>query len=434
MEKGFLNSGKKNDVVRKDDSLLHDLASKIKKIDGKLLGKDGKPLKAYRRDQVSSLTTTDVQSDVSEAGTNAATPVLHNPKGEPLKSILKNNNKVTFMEECNKEGSFAFAAVGVVKGLNGMADVQGISDKSSTNGVCNSKAKKVNLYSLVHENVIPGANITLHKESVDEIVNKFTDTLYGHFIGCKHAFPIVDRYICVLIRGGGALMRALIEVDAEKALADSIVVAVPINGEKGHSLETISIEYEWKPPRCSIRITKPKTTLVYKDVTKPSPPKEKSSEESHVNDTEKPTTSKLIHDELDLMELKNSFDKLKEEGTTLELVEASVHEKSNNVSTHSNNDNDKKHGKEVTKEAEASFSKPKLSFGPLDLSNFSDSDEDEVFASQEEHDAYLASIGGGHQMEQEDFDLYDDDYADQIQDLPGQIQAFRDFQLHSGMM
>ncbi|GJS05620.1 hypothetical protein Tco_0322128 [Tanacetum coccineum] len=133
------------------------------------------------------------------------------------------------------------------------------------------------------------------------------------------------------------------------------------------------------------------------------------------------------------MELKNSFNKLKEEGTALELVEAADQEKSNNVSTHSNNDNDKKHGKEVTKEAEPSSSKPKLSFGLLDLSNFSDSDEDEdeVFASQEEHHAYLASIGGGHQMEQEDFDLYDDDYADQIRDLPGQIKAFHDFQLHS---
>nr|GEZ18519.1 zinc knuckle CX2CX4HX4C [Tanacetum cinerariifolium] len=225
MEKGFLNSGMKNDVVRKDDSLLHDLASKIKKIDGKLLGKDGKPLKAYRRDLVSSLTTTD-----------------------------------------------------------------GISYKLSTDGVSNSKAKHVKLYSLVHENVIPVANITLLNESVDEITNKFANTLYGHFIGCKHAFPILNRYVkntwaryglertmfhhgffffqfssktgrpimldahtaymCVNSWGWCSYALALIEVDAKKALADSIVVAVPIIGEKGHSLETISIEYEWKPPRC----------------------------------------------------------------------------------------------------------------------------------------------------------------------------------------
>nr|GEZ25329.1 hypothetical protein [Tanacetum cinerariifolium] len=299
----------------------------LNSIHGKLLGKDGKPLKAYRRDHASSLTTTNVQSDMSEAVTNAATSILHNLKGELLKSILKNHNKVTFMEECNKEGSFAFAAAEVVKGLNGMADVQGISYKSFADGVSNSNAKKVNLYSLIHENAIPGANITLPKESVDEIANKFANTLYGHFIGwlCSYA-------------------RALIEVDAEKALADSIVVAVPIKGENGHSLQTISIEYEWKPPRyskCKIFdyldvdcLRKPKAISVQNHeeaVTKPSPLKEKSFEKSHVNDTEKPTTSKLIHDELDLMELKNSFDKLKEEGTVLKLVEAAVKKKSNNI-------------------------------------------------------------------------------------------------------
>ncbi|GKA36102.1 reverse transcriptase domain, reverse transcriptase zinc-binding domain protein [Tanacetum coccineum] len=85
------------------------------------------------------------------------------------------------------------------------------------------------------------------------------------------------------------------------------------------------------------------------------------------------------------------------------------------------------------KEADvASSSKPKFSFGPLELSDISDSDEDEVFASQEDFNAYMSSTGGGHQREEEEFDLYDDDYADQVRDLSGQIQEFRDFQLHHG--
>nr|GEV87359.1 hypothetical protein [Tanacetum cinerariifolium] len=74
----------------------------------------------------------------------------------------------------------------------------------------------------------------------------------------------------------------------------------------------------------------------------------------------------------------------------------------------------------------ASSSKPKLSFGDLDLTNISDSDEEEVFASNEEFAAYLSSVGDGNQLEEE-FDFYDDDYADQIRDLPGQLKAFRDF-------
>ncbi|GKF28502.1 hypothetical protein Tco_0094844, partial [Tanacetum coccineum] len=47
MERGF----KKDDEegMKKKDSLFSDLASKIKNIDGKIIGKDGKPLMAARR-------------------------------------------------------------------------------------------------------------------------------------------------------------------------------------------------------------------------------------------------------------------------------------------------------------------------------------------------------------------------------------------------
>ncbi|GKF28958.1 hypothetical protein Tco_0095300, partial [Tanacetum coccineum] len=77
-------------------------------------------------------------------------------------------------------------------------------------------------------------------------------------------------------------------------------------------------------------------------------------------------------------------------------------------------------------QVEVSSSKPKLSFGELDLSNFSDSDDDEVFASKEDYDAYMSSMGGGKTLEDE-YDIYDDDYADQIRDLPGQLKEFHDF-------
>nr|GEZ60655.1 hypothetical protein [Tanacetum cinerariifolium] len=32
---------------------------------------------------------------------------------------------------------------------------------------------------------------------------------------------------------------------------DSLVIAIPVGPDKGHSLATIDIEYEWRPPRCS---------------------------------------------------------------------------------------------------------------------------------------------------------------------------------------
>ncbi|GJU37418.1 hypothetical protein Tco_1185772 [Tanacetum coccineum] len=47
-----------------------------------------------------------------------------------------------------------------------------------------------------------------------------------------------------------AYARALIEVSAEKQLMEEIVITVPYGKEKGHSLATIKLEYDWKPPRC----------------------------------------------------------------------------------------------------------------------------------------------------------------------------------------
>nr|GEW54818.1 hypothetical protein [Tanacetum cinerariifolium] len=45
--------------------------------------------------------------------------------------------------------------------------------------------------------------------------------------------------------------RALIELSAESAIKDSVVVAIPFPNGSDHSLETLDVEYEWRPYRCS---------------------------------------------------------------------------------------------------------------------------------------------------------------------------------------
>ncbi|GKA07645.1 hypothetical protein Tco_0686869 [Tanacetum coccineum] len=55
--------------------------------------------------------------------------------------------------------------------------------------------------------------------------------------------------MCVNSWGWKSYARALIEVSAEKELMDSIVIAIPIDNGLGHTLETIEVEYEWKPLR-----------------------------------------------------------------------------------------------------------------------------------------------------------------------------------------
>nr|GEU58849.1 hypothetical protein [Tanacetum cinerariifolium] len=79
MERGFLNNGShgmENDEGKsgKTGSLLHDLASKVKNIDGKILGKNGKPLKAYQSVQFADV---DLNSPVSVKGMSFPTKSDH---------------------------------------------------------------------------------------------------------------------------------------------------------------------------------------------------------------------------------------------------------------------------------------------------------------------------------------------------------------------
>ncbi|GKB70197.1 hypothetical protein Tco_0931609 [Tanacetum coccineum] len=47
------------------------------------------------------------------------------------------------------------------------------------------------------------------------------------------------------------LLSALVEFSMEEELKDSIVIAIPLINEKGHTLAKIDVEYEWNPPRCN---------------------------------------------------------------------------------------------------------------------------------------------------------------------------------------
>ncbi|GJW40181.1 hypothetical protein Tco_0066026 [Tanacetum coccineum] len=65
---------------------------------------------------------------------------------------------------------------------------------------------------------------------------------------------MLDTYtsnMCVRSWGKKEYARALIEISAERELMESIVIAIPLGKGKGHTLATIDIDYEWKPPLCS---------------------------------------------------------------------------------------------------------------------------------------------------------------------------------------
>nr|GEY39212.1 hypothetical protein [Tanacetum cinerariifolium] len=70
-------------------------------------------------------------------------------------------------------------------------------------------------------------------------------------VGKAITFDLYTSNMCVSWWGRSTYARVLIEVSAKNELKDELVVAIPVGKDMGHTLATISIKYEWKPPRCS---------------------------------------------------------------------------------------------------------------------------------------------------------------------------------------
>ncbi|GJR23465.1 zinc knuckle CX2CX4HX4C containing protein [Tanacetum coccineum] len=66
---------------------------------------------------------------------------------------------------------------------------------------------------------------------------------------------MLDSYtssMCIESWGTSSFARCLIEINTEDVLKESLTMGVPLIDGLGFTIETISIEYEWKPPRCDI--------------------------------------------------------------------------------------------------------------------------------------------------------------------------------------
>ncbi|GKA57345.1 hypothetical protein Tco_0756533 [Tanacetum coccineum] len=177
--------------------------------------------------------------------------------------------------------------------------------------------KVVKIAKLRNEEVVEGAAVAIPFDVMEEVSSRFINTLYGYFIRKHLAFLLVENYvkntwakfgmkrvqlhddffifqfntkedlkkaevktalvwvklhyvpIIAYLEGRSTYARALIEVHAEQDLKESTVILIPLGPNKGHSLATIDIEYEWKPPRdmptsterVDVVVPKPKVTL-----------------------------------------------------------------------------------------------------------------------------------------------------------------------------
>ncbi|GJY42406.1 hypothetical protein Tco_0429676 [Tanacetum coccineum] len=162
---------------------------------------------------------------------------------------------------------------------------------------------------------------------------------------------MLDAYtstMCQKSWGRNDYARALIEVSSLIALKESIVVAIPFPNGSGHSLETVEVEYEWEPPRCD-------TCKIFDHMDDECPKKVKErvkvtaapveEDDGFTKVTRKQGKGKgkqdgktrqvagFINDEVDLMVLKNSFEKLREADKVLDIVQSDDLEnnKDNNI-------------------------------------------------------------------------------------------------------
>ncbi|GJW52913.1 zinc knuckle CX2CX4HX4C containing protein [Tanacetum coccineum] len=266
-----------------------------------------------------------------------------------------------------------------------------------------------------------------------------------NLITTKLGRPIMlDAYssdMCLNPLGRNTYARALIEVSSDRALLDSVVVAIPFKYGLGHYLETLDIEYEWKPPRCEkctffyhkdehypkmvkADIQKPYSVegLVQKSqgetsnmAKKATPPLDASKDPPTCSPT---NSGKSVYhkDDLNVIELRNSFDKLMEDdkvfGVNME----------NGIDCNSGSNVDaNENGGNIHNAKEASTSKPKSPI--FDLKD--ESDKDEVFLPDDDMSKYVSTNGGWFTLDEDDLDCYDG-YEAQVYDLPEQMQAFFD--------
>ncbi|GKC93330.1 zinc knuckle CX2CX4HX4C containing protein [Tanacetum coccineum] len=329
MEQGFLNRSSKSKNKNKDLSdsfqkkapLLTDLAKKVKNIEGKMLGKDRKPMKAVRYvkyveapvvAESMDANRADVGVTVHEAAPSNLGEGSFDKNGPnadiPASYVGINSHDVT-SENKEDEGAVKITSPGPLNSRS----MEGIKRDTG------SSIKIVKVNTLINEEKVLGAHVALPLATVNEICAKFDNTLYGYFIDSWLAFPIIRNYVrnawakygfksvivhdgfflfkfssqeglnkvlhggpwfiksrliilniwsanskmkkedyactsdmCLNPLGSNTYARVLIELSANRAIMDSVIVAVPFPNGNGHSLENLDVEYEWRPLRCSL--------------------------------------------------------------------------------------------------------------------------------------------------------------------------------------
>nr|GFC34956.1 hypothetical protein [Tanacetum cinerariifolium] len=76
-----------------------------------------------------------------------------------------------------------------------VANKSGVADESNASRSMQASPRKVQVSVLTNDAKVIGANVAILIFVVEEMCDKFANTLYGYFIGERLAFPIVEAYV-----------------------------------------------------------------------------------------------------------------------------------------------------------------------------------------------------------------------------------------------
>ncbi|GJV14706.1 RNA-directed DNA polymerase, eukaryota, reverse transcriptase zinc-binding domain protein [Tanacetum coccineum] len=339
------------------------LALKLHNIDGKILGKDGKPMKAYRTVQFNATGKKTATQDVSvgsefvgsdyEHVTNAyveTRPVekpLSAGKGSFASLLQKQSSKnVVHISKLRNDEVVEGATIAIP-----LSAVEEFDTKEGMEKVIENGPWLVRRVPLILNVWTP--NTVLRKEEVKKAlvwVKMHHVPIAVYFevglsmITTQIGSPIMlDTYtsnMCVRSWGKKEYARALIEISAERELMESIVITIPLGKGKGHTLATIDIDYEWKPPLCSTckifdhtnekcpklpRMNKARPNLHYRRVekgeTSSTNSEQAAKEVGEVSMRVDTIVSNHVMPKESDMPLKNAFDALNDENDDTYLYE-----------------------------------------------------------------------------------------------------------------
>ncbi|GJY49804.1 hypothetical protein Tco_0439760 [Tanacetum coccineum] len=425
MEQGFLNNASRAKQNNKGDSsvLLSDLARKVKNIDGIILGRDGKPMKPYRR-----VKWVDPPSIYVEMEDDTRAGDEWNCVGDASSN--------------GDDGRSTKAGKPVVTNVS-----PNISQWENEAPLYKLQRKTVKVSSLMNEEKVQGADVAIPIAAIDEICDKFTFTLYGYFIGSRIALPVVENYLIkskpivlsiwsantkmekeFVTKGRSTYARALVKFSLECALMDSIVVVVSLPNGAGHTLDTLDVQYEWRPPRCmTCKIFDHETDVCpsrgkkvasiltlgngneKNDGSIPiSKPNQVASNISMVNTNDvgdisnKPPEAPLevitrdngkssyIQDDINLDQIKENMDRLMEEDKVLEAIaDLSINGDCGTIKSN---------------EKQVSFTNQSLR---EDVKSKELGNEDKVFLEENNMSTNISSTGRGFTLEEDDLECYD---------------------------